>query len=65
MLHGGKHIKRTLERFSTEHKEDVARWKKDYPRRKPGYSLKTDKSYSKIRKPSEQFREQYDLIAWD
>lgn len=61
---GTSALKRSLERRSAEHKEDVARWKKDHPGREPGTSLKTWKSYSRIRYASEAFRDGYEKISW-
>ena len=59
-----KTVQRVLDQKAAEHKEDVAKWKKDHPLREPGHSLKTYKSYSRIRKPSEEFRNGFDQITW-
>ena len=59
-----KHLKHALDQKAAEHKEDVARWAKDNPYREPGTSLKTWKSYSRIRFSSDAFRQGYGAIDW-
>lgn len=59
-----KALQRVLEEKSSAHKEDVAKWQKDNPYREPGHSLKTWKSYSRQRKPSDAYRSGYDKINW-
>ena len=62
-----KHLKRNLDRRSEEHKEDVAREKKQYGSVRPPEfqtSNKTWKSYSRIKYVSKAFRSGYDQIDW-
>ena len=61
----GKHIERVLNEKKEQHKEDVARWSKDNPLREPGTSLKTWKSYTRVRQTSQEFRNGYDQIRWN
>lgn len=61
---GKGHFRKWVEQKAAEYKEDVARWKRDHPLREPGTSLKTWKSYSRVRYASEAFRRGYDQIDW-
>ena len=61
---GDRYLRRLLEQRAAEAKEDVARWKRDFPGREPGTSTRTWKSYSRQRLTSKKFRENYLLVDW-
>ena len=65
-ISGAKHVQALLDTKAYQHKEDVAKFKKDYPTKQPGENVKGKgwKSYSKIKYPSETFRQGYDEIDW-
>ena len=62
-----KHLSRYLEQKGAEHKEDVAREIKTYGSVRPAQyqvSNKTDKSYSRQRFASQEFRNGYEKVNW-
>jgi len=63
-ISAAKHVERVLDRKKEEHKEDVARWNKNHPLREPGTSLRTWKTFSRIRQTTPEYRSGYDRIRW-
>ena len=62
-----KHLQGVLDKRAAEHKEDLAREKRNYGEIRPPEAQvgkKTWKSYSQIRRPSEAFRKGWSYIDW-
>ena len=65
-ISGAKHVQALLDTKAHQHKEDVAKFKKDYPTKQPGVNVKgaSWKTYSRQKGQSEAFRQGYVEINW-